>query len=97
MRPLLGTHGKTGRTGWQKEIGRLDKAIHAAVAATPARRLDRFFPNLSRAADHSKLWTGSAAVDGLASHQYWSTYWSSRPPDVRGQIAALSRSPSPGA
>ena len=74
-------HPKAGHSGWRTEVGRPDIAIYAAVAATPTPRLDRFFRNLSRAADHSKLWTGSAAatagggagegrraaVDGLAS------------------------------
>lgn len=81
MIPLVGMHPKAGHSGWRTEVGRLDKAIYAAAAATPSPRLDRFFRKLSRAADHSKLWIGSAAalaagggergrraaVDGLAS------------------------------
>ena len=67
--------------GWQREIDKLDMAVYAAVAATPTPGLDRYLRRLSRAADHSKLWIGSAAalaaaggrsgrraaVDGLAS------------------------------
>lgn len=66
--------------GWQREIDKLDTAVYAAVAATPTPGLDRYLRTLSRAADHSKLWIGSAAalaasgrsgeraaVDGLAS------------------------------
>lgn len=66
---------------WRKELGRLDLAVYAAIAATPMPALDQAFRRLSRAADHSKLWLASAvllaaaggttgrraAVNGLAS------------------------------
>jgi membrane-associated phospholipid phosphatase len=69
------------REDWREELRRLDVAIYAAIAETPTPTLDRFFRRLSRAADHSKLWLGSAAllaavgsaqgrraaIDGLAS------------------------------
>jgi undecaprenyl-diphosphatase len=66
---------------WRREITALDVAVYAAIAATPTPTLDRAFAAVSRSADHSKLWTAtaavlavvggregrSAAVDGLAS------------------------------
>jgi membrane-associated phospholipid phosphatase len=52
------------RGGWREELLRLDTAVYSAVAETPTPALDRAFRRLSRAADHSKLWLGSAA--GLA-------------------------------
>jgi len=59
---LIAAHAETDRVGWQEEIGKLDVALYAAVAATPTPRLDRWFRSVSRAADHSKLWIGSAGV-----------------------------------
>ena len=61
MSPVV-THPDADHIGWQEEIGKLDIALYAAVAATPTPRLDRYFRSLSRAADHSKLWIGSAAA-----------------------------------
>jgi undecaprenyl-diphosphatase len=69
------------RSGWDREVVALDVAAYAAIAATPTPRLDRVFTAVSRAADHSKLWTANAAalaltgghdgrraaVDGMAS------------------------------
>jgi len=69
------------RRDWRGELRRLDVAVYAAIAETPTPTLDRAFRALSRAADHSKLWLGSAgllattrgapgrraALDGLAS------------------------------
>jgi membrane-associated phospholipid phosphatase len=63
------------------ELDRLDLAVYAAIAATPSPTLDRVFRQISRAADHSKLWLAGgallacaggaagrrAAVNGLAS------------------------------
>ena len=49
-------------TGWWSEVNRLDLAVYAAIAATPTPTLDRAFRQLSRAADHSKLWMASAAL-----------------------------------
>jgi undecaprenyl-diphosphatase len=48
--------------GWWDEVNRLDLAGYAAIAATPTPVLDRVFRRLSRAADHWKLWLGSAAT-----------------------------------
>lgn len=45
-----------------RELDRLDSAVYAAIAETPTPALDRAFRDLSRAADHSKLWLASAAV-----------------------------------
>jgi hypothetical protein len=47
---------------WLDETRRLDVSVYAAIAATPTPTLDVFFRRLSRAADHSKLWLGSAAA-----------------------------------
>jgi membrane-associated phospholipid phosphatase len=72
---------RAGRRDWRGELRRLDVAVYAAIAETPTPTLDRAFRALSRAADHSKLWLGSAgllastggargrraALDGLAS------------------------------
>ena len=44
------------------ELKRLDVAVYAAIAATPTPALDADFRQLSRAADHSKLWVASSAV-----------------------------------
>ena len=54
------------RGGWREEVDRLDVAVYSAVAATPTPRLDVFLRRVSSAADHSKLWIGTAAVLGLA-------------------------------
>jgi membrane-associated phospholipid phosphatase len=75
------------RRGWLREVGALDVAVYAAIAATPTPTLDRAFAAVSRAADHAKLWTATAAVlaaaggrqgrraavDGLASIALTST------------------------
>jgi membrane-associated phospholipid phosphatase len=62
MISLPAAHAKSRDAGWQDEIGELDTALYAAVAATPTPALDRYFRGLSRAADHSKLWIGAAGV-----------------------------------
>ena len=69
------------RRGVSDELNQLDTAVYAAIARTPTPRLDQALGRLSRAADFSKLWLGSAsaiavfgdeqgrraAVNGLAS------------------------------
>lgn len=50
------------RSGWIEDAERVDAALYAAVARTPTPTLDRFMARLSRAADHSRLWIGSAAA-----------------------------------
>jgi membrane-associated phospholipid phosphatase len=45
---------------WWQDADRLDVAVYAAIAATPA--MDVVLRRLSRAADHSRLWVGCAAV-----------------------------------
>ena len=47
---------------WRREVTALDVAVYAAIAATPTPTLDRAFAAVSRAADHSKPWTATAAV-----------------------------------
>jgi membrane-associated phospholipid phosphatase len=61
MSPIA-PHPEVDHADWRKEIGKLDMAVYAAVAATPTPDLDRHLRRLSRAADHSKLWIGSAAA-----------------------------------
>jgi membrane-associated phospholipid phosphatase len=51
---------------WWREVQRLDTAVYAAIAETPTPALDSWFRRLSRAADHSKLWIGSAVALALA-------------------------------
>jgi membrane-associated phospholipid phosphatase len=48
--------------GWWQELNMLDVAAYAAIAATPTPELDRVLRRVSRAADHWKLWLGSAAA-----------------------------------
>jgi len=62
MMSLIAAHVEAGRVGWREEIGRLDEALYAAVAATTTPGLDHHLRMVSRAADHSKLWIGSAAA-----------------------------------
>ena len=47
------------------ELHAMDQALFDAVADTPTPSLDRFLVDVSRAADHSKLWLVTAA--GLAA------------------------------
>jgi undecaprenyl-diphosphatase len=50
------------REEWREELSGLDVAVYAAIAETPTPTLDRVFRRVSVAADHSKLWLGSAAL-----------------------------------
>ncbi|HEX6886512.1 MAG TPA: hypothetical protein VF143_00285, partial [Candidatus Nanopelagicales bacterium] len=50
---------------WGEELLALDTAIYVAVAGTPTPRLDRVLRPLTAAADHSKLWFGTAGVMAL--------------------------------
>jgi membrane-associated phospholipid phosphatase len=45
-----------------RELGDLDRAIYAAIAATPTPDLDVTIRRLSRTADQSRLWLGIAAA-----------------------------------
>jgi membrane-associated phospholipid phosphatase len=47
---------------WAEEAVRVDVAVYAAIARADTPRLDRAMHALSRAADHSILWMGVAAV-----------------------------------
>ena len=47
---------------WLSEAERVDRAIYGAITNTPTPLLDRAMPVLSRAADHSKLWVGTAVL-----------------------------------
>jgi len=58
------TAAATDRGSWREELGRLDVAVYAAIAATPSPALDDAFRRLSRAADHSMIWL--AAATGMA-------------------------------
>jgi membrane-associated phospholipid phosphatase len=50
------------RRGVWGELNRLDAAVYAAIARTPTPGLDQALGRLSRAADFSKLWLGSASA-----------------------------------
>ena len=50
------------RPGWLFDAQRLDLALYAAVAATPTPALDRPMRLLTRSANHSGLWLGTAAL-----------------------------------
>jgi membrane-associated phospholipid phosphatase len=50
------------RRGVWGELNRLDTAVYAAIARTPTPGLDEALGRLSRAADFSKLWLGSASA-----------------------------------
>jgi undecaprenyl-diphosphatase len=52
--------------GWWQELNELDVAAYAAIAATPTPVLDQIFRGATRAADHWKVWLGSAAALALA-------------------------------
>src|SRR5688572_12041738 len=43
------------------EFDALDRAVYAAIAQTPTATLDAALRRVSDAADHSKLWIGTAA------------------------------------
>jgi undecaprenyl-diphosphatase len=58
-----------GMPGWGREVEALDVAVYAAIAATPTPTLDRVFTAVSRSADHSKLWTATAAGLAMAGGQ----------------------------
>ncbi len=45
-----------------REAAAVDKAVYRAVAATPTPTIDGPLRRLTSAADHSKLWIGTAAV-----------------------------------
>ena len=47
----------------------LDRAVYAAVHATPTATLDLAVAALSRAADHSKVWLAAAAALSLAGER----------------------------
>jgi membrane-associated phospholipid phosphatase len=49
---------------WQTELGKLDVAVYAAIAATETPTLYRAFRGLSHAANRSALWLGHAALLG---------------------------------
>jgi undecaprenyl-diphosphatase len=55
----------SGERGFKPEVEALDVAVYAAIAATPTPTLDHVFAGVSRAADHSKLWTATAAALAL--------------------------------
>jgi membrane-associated phospholipid phosphatase len=58
--------GSSLRRAWREETDRLDVAAYAAIAATPTPAMDAGMRQLSRAADHSRLWIGCAALLAVA-------------------------------
>jgi len=61
--------GPSSLRAWREEAGKLDVAAYAAIAATPTPAMDAGLRQLSRAADHSRLWIGSAALLAVAGGQ----------------------------
>jgi undecaprenyl-diphosphatase len=59
-----GTEPEPG--SWREEVTRLDVAVYGAIAATPTPVLDEVMRRVSRAADYSRLWLGSAALLAIA-------------------------------
>jgi membrane-associated phospholipid phosphatase len=53
------------RPDWLLDAERVDHAVYAAVASTPTPALDRGMTALSRAADRSVLWMGTAGAMAL--------------------------------
>jgi membrane-associated phospholipid phosphatase len=47
---------------WLTEADRLDHAVYTAVATTPTPSLDTIMQRISRVANHSKPWIGTAAL-----------------------------------
>jgi membrane-associated phospholipid phosphatase len=62
--PVAGETDERG--GPLREIDALDVAVYAAISATPTPTLDRALAAISRAADHSKLWSAAAAILAIA-------------------------------
>jgi membrane-associated phospholipid phosphatase len=64
MRPARSRPGAeaVARLGVWGELNQLDTAVYAAIARIPTPRLDQALGRLSRAADFSKLWLGSASA-----------------------------------
>jgi membrane-associated phospholipid phosphatase len=60
--PKIESSGSSFLRASREEADRLDIAAYAAVAATPTPTMDVGLRRLSRAADHSKLWVGCAAL-----------------------------------
>lgn len=63
------------------QLGQIDRAVYTAVAVTPAPDLDEPLRRLSRAADHSLIWLGIAAVIAVSGGR------SGRRAAVRGLLA----------
>jgi undecaprenyl-diphosphatase len=49
----------------RRQVDGLDRAVYGAIASAPTPMLDRFFNRLSAAANHSRLWFGTAALMAL--------------------------------
>jgi membrane-associated phospholipid phosphatase len=58
----LDPHVSPPLQAWWEDANRLDVAVYAAIATTPTPAMDMALRRLSRAADHSRLWVGCAAV-----------------------------------
>jgi undecaprenyl-diphosphatase len=46
----------------RQQVDDLDRAVYGAIAAAPTPNLDRVFNHLSDAANHSRIWFGTAAL-----------------------------------
>ncbi len=65
-RPGRGTRAGTVAAAVRERLGDWDRAVFRRVAVTDWPRAEGVLPRLSRTADHSKLWTGTAAVIALS-------------------------------
>ena len=66
MIPAPDTDTEPEPGSWREEVTRLDVAVYGAIAATPTPVLDEVMRRVSRAADYSRLWLGSAALLAIA-------------------------------
>ena len=55
--------------GAGRELLALDRAVFAAVHATPSPLIDRAIAQISHAADHSRIWLSVAAAMGVLGHR----------------------------
>jgi len=55
-------HSKAVTDGWLADAGAVDRAVYAAIAATPTPTLDKAMARLSQAANYSRLSLAAAAI-----------------------------------
>ena len=62
MTQVADSRDARGPRAWGDELSKLDVAAYAAIASTPTPAMDVALRQLSRAANHSKLWLGCSAL-----------------------------------